>query len=82
MTEEELLKVPFRWSGRVSMAHEHTTTYINTDYGFIMVVRVSVLKNGRFGRERREFQYNGMWYKKFDKFLEAIKEVELKLIEK
>jgi hypothetical protein len=39
---------------------------------------VSVLKSGRFGRERREFKYNGMWYKKFDKFLEAIKDVEFK----
>lgn len=46
-----------------------------------MVVRVSVLKSGTFGKERREFQYNGMWYKKFDKFLETIKEVELNLIE-
>lgn len=79
MTKEELAKVPFTQCGHLSMEREHSSSYINLDYGFKMVVRVKVLKDGfRFGKSRREYYYDGKWYKKFDKFLEAIKDVEFK----
>lgn len=79
MTREQLEKVPFRMSGHVSMAHEHTATYVNQQCGFVMVCRTKVIKNGMdFGKTRREFLYNGQRYKKLDAFLEAIKDVEFK----
>lgn len=79
MTKEELAKVPFRFCGHISMAHEHTTTYANTEYGFKMVARTKVIKNGMdFGKTRREYYYDGKWYKKLDDFVEAIKNVEYK----
>lgn len=80
MTREQLEKVPFRMSGHVSMAHEHSATYVNQQYGFVMVCRTKIIKNGmEFGKTRREFQYKGKWYKKLDDFLEAIKDVEFKI---
>lgn len=79
MTQEELEKVPFRMTAHVSMAHEHTATYVNQQYGFIMVCRTRVTKNGTdFGKTRREFVYEGKRYKKLEGFLEAIKDVEFK----
>ena len=80
MTREQLEKVPFRMSGHVSMAHEHSATYVNQQYGFVMVCRTKIIKNGmEFGKTRREFQYKGKWYKKLDDFLEAIRDVEFKI---
>lgn len=79
MTKEELAKVPFSCCGHVSMAHEHTTTYVNIQYGFKMVARTKVIKNGMgFGKTRREYYYDGKWYKKLDDFVEAINHVEFK----
>ena len=79
MTREQFEKVPFRMSGHVSMAHEHTATYVNQQYGFVMVCSTKVIKNGMdFGKTRREFLYKGDRYKKLDDFLEAIKDVEFK----
>lgn len=79
MTRQEFEKIPFRMSGHVSMAHEHTTTYVNADYSFVIVCRTKVIKNGLdFGKTRREYLYKGERYKKFDKFLEAIKDVKFK----
>ena len=61
------------------MAHEHTATYMSKQYGFIIVCRTKVINNGMdFGKTRREFGYQGKWYKKLDDFLEAIKDVEFK----
>ena len=83
MKAEELKKVPFRFCGHISMADEHQSTYCNEQYGFKMVTITPCYDDGmRFGRTRRHFYYNGKWYKSLKKFLEAIKDVELKLIEK
>ena len=79
MTREELAKVPFRMSGHVSMAHEHVSTYVNQQYGFILIDRAKVIKGGTdFGKAKREYIYQGKTYKKYDQFLEAIKDVEFK----
>lgn len=77
MTKDELSKVPFRMSGHVSMAHEHTTTYVNQQYGFILIDRAKVIKGGMgFGKTKRAYKYNGKVYKSYDSFCEAIKDVE------
>ena len=83
MTLEELMKVPFRFCGHISMADEHQSTYCNEQYGFKMVTITPRYDDGmRFGRTRRHFYYNGKWYKSLKKFLEAIKDIEFRLIEK
>jgi hypothetical protein len=77
MTREQLEKVPFRMAGHVSMEHEHTATYVNQQYGFVMVCRTKVTKNGTdFGKTRRVFIYEYKKYNKLEDFLEAIKDVE------
>lgn len=83
MTYEELKQVPFRSCGHCSMADEHTSTYINSQYGFKMLGITACYDEGmRFGRTRKHFYYGGKWYKSMKKFLEAIKDVEFKPIEK
>lgn len=83
MTLEELNKVPFQWCGHTSMADEHRSLYVNTQYAFKMMTITSCYDNGmRFGRTRKHFYYDGKWYKSMKKFLEAIKDVEFKPIEK
>lgn len=79
MTKDELSKVPFRMSGHVSMAHEHTTTYVNQQYEFILIDRAKVIKDGMgFGKTKREYCYQGKVYKKYEQILDAIKDVEFK----
>ena len=65
MKKEQLEKVPFRMAGHVSMAHEHTATYVNQQYGFVMVCCTKVTKNGMdFGKTRRVFIYEHKKYYK------------------
>ena len=83
MTKEELAKVPFKHCGRISFSFEHQSTYYNEQYGFKMVAITPCRDVGMtFGRTKKHFYYNGEWYKSLNKFLEAIKDVEFKPIEK
>lgn len=77
MTKEELAKVRFKCAGHISLEGEHQTSYYNEQYGFSMV-EVTKMKRGGFdvGKSHREYCYKGKWYRKLDKFLEAIKDVE------
>lgn len=78
MTKEELNKIPFRFVSHMSMEHEHSATYVNDEYGFAMCSHTKKNKYGDFGRTYRHFMYQGVVYKSLPKFLEAIKDVELK----
>ena len=83
MTLEELNKVPFKWCSHISLSYEHVSSYVNEQYGFRMMTITPCYDNGmRFGRTRKHFYYDGKWYKSMKKFLEAIKDVEFKEIEK
>lgn len=77
MTKEEFEKVPFKMASHVSMVHQHTITYANRQYGFVLVCSTAVKKNGfEFGKTKRTFIYDGKKYNSLDAFLEAIKDVE------
>lgn len=75
MTLEELKKVPFRMQSHMALADEHIATYINEQYGFMMIVRTPKKGEFTFGRAKRHFGYRGALYKSLPKFLEAIKDV-------
>lgn len=63
------------------MEDEHQSSYYNEQYGFKMVVVTKRYDEGmRYGRSRRYYYYNGKWHGWMKKFLEAIKDVELKEI--
>ena len=79
MTREEFEKVPFKLTGHVSMVHQHTMTYANRQYGFVLVFSTAVKKDGfEFGKTKRTFIYDGKKYNNLESFLEAIKDVEYK----
>lgn len=79
MTKEEFEKIPFKRGCHLAMADAYESTYYNDEYGFMIVGIVKRTQDGYgLGRSHREYCYNGIWYKKFDKFLEAIKDVEFK----
>ena len=77
MTKEEFEKVPFKMASHVSMVHQHTITYVNRQYGFVLVCSTAVKKDGfEFGKTKRIFIYDGKKYNSLESFLEAIKDVE------
>lgn len=77
MTKEEFEKVPFKMTSHVSMVHQHTITYANRQYGFVLVCSTAVKKDGfEFGKTKRTFIYDGKKYNSLDAFLEAVKDVE------
>lgn len=79
MTKEEFEKIPFKAGAHLSMADAYESVYYNDEYGFT-VVEITKRTQGGYGlgKSHREYRYKGVWYKKFDKFLEAIKDVEFK----
>lgn len=76
MTLEELRKVRFRMQSHMAMEDEHIATYINEQYGFVMIVRTPKKDEFTFGRAKRHFVYRGVTYKTLPKFMGAIKDVE------
>lgn len=78
MTKEELGKIPFSFVSHLSMEHEHSSTYANYDYGFMMCHRTKCVDGITFGRTLTHYMYKGKIYKSLPKFLEAIKDVEFK----
>lgn len=77
MTREEFGKVPFKYGGHLSLECEHQSSYYNEQYGFGFV-DITKMKCGgmEVGKTHREYYYKGKYYRKLDKFLEAIKDVE------
>ena len=79
MTKEELAKVPFKAGGHLAMEDAYESTYYNDEYGFTIAEITKRTQGGYgIGKSHKEYCYKGKWYKKFDKFLEAIKDVEFK----
>ena len=78
MTAEELAKVRFKSAGHIAFSDEHQCIYNNEQYGFTMVDIVKMNRGGmEVGRGHREYCYKGKWYRRLEKFLEAIKDVEV-----
>lgn len=75
MTLEELKKVRFRMQSHLAMEDEHIATYVNDQYGFMMIVRTPKKDEFTFGKAKRHFVYRGVTYKTLPKFMEAIKDV-------
>ena len=79
MIKEELAKIPFKTGGHLALEGEYRQNYYNEQYGFALVDITKRSGQGFVsGKTRREYLYQGKRYKKFDKFLEAIKDVEFK----
>ena len=78
MTKEELSKVPFRMTWHMNMEHEHTSTYVNTDYDFGMCRHTKCIDGIACGRTYTHYRHGNKVYKSLKKFLEAIKDVEFK----
>ena len=78
MTKEELSKVPFRMTWQMNMEHEHTSTYVNTDYDFGMCCHTKCIDGIDCGRTYTHYRHGNKVYKTLKKFLEAIKDVEFK----
>lgn len=77
MTREELEKVPFKYAGHLSLEGQHQSSYYNEKYGFSMVVVTKMNRGGmEAGKSHREYCYKNKWYRRIDKFLEAIKDVK------
>lgn len=78
MTKEELSKVPFTLLWHMNMEHEHTSTYVNFDYGFGMCSHTKCIDGIACGRTYTHYCHGNKVYKSLKKFLEAIKDVEFK----
>ena len=81
MTEEQIKKISFHFSGHMSMADEHTSTYVSDDGRFAFCDHTKVKEDfegmQEFGRTYRHYMYDGRVYKSWKKFVEALKDVEL-----
>ena len=60
----------------MAMADEHIATYINEQYGFMMIVRTPKKDEFTYGKAKRHFVYRGVTYKTLPKFMEAIKDIQ------
>ena len=79
MTRKEFEKISFKHGWHLAMEDAYESTYYNDEYGFT-IAEITKRTHGGYGlgKSRKEYNYKGIWYKKFDKFLEAIKDVEFK----
>lgn len=78
MTKEELSKVPFQMTWHMNMEHEHTSTYVNTDYDFGICRHTKCIDGIACGLTYTHYRHRNKVYKSLKKFLEAIKDVEFK----
>ena len=77
MTEEELGKIPFRFTGHLSMEGEHCSTYESID-GRLGVCHHVPFKDGEpYGRAYTHYRIDKKVYKTRKKFIEALKDFEL-----
>lgn len=77
MTPEELTKIPFHSECHLSMEHEHCTTYASED-GRIKICDHVPYKDGvPKGKSYRHYMLDGNVFKKWDKFIEALKDFKI-----
>lgn len=77
MTIEEFDTLKFRCTGHVSAKDYHTATYINSDYGIMIISQCNMRDGEPYGRESKRFVYNGKRYSQ-KKFYEVLKDIEYK----
>lgn len=78
MTLEELRKIPFHFECHLNMEGEHCTTYASED-GRIKICDHVPYKDGvPKGKSYRHYMLDGKVFKKWDKFIEALKDFEIK----
>lgn len=80
MTEEELKKVPFRMVAHLAMEDEHCCTYISYDGRLGFCDHTPKNKYGDFRNGYRHWQIDSKIYKTKEKFLEALKEFNPKIV--
>lgn len=77
MTLEELTRIPFHFECHLNMEDEHCTTYANDD-GRIKICDHVPYKDGEpKGRTYRHYMLDGKVFKKWDKFIEALKDFKI-----
>lgn len=77
MTLEEFTKIPFHFECHLSMEYEHCTTYASDD-GRIKICDHVHYKNGEpKGRTYRHWMLDGKVFKKWEKFIEALKDFKI-----
>lgn len=74
MTEEELKKVKFRFVCHLNMEDENSSTYESEDGKLGFCDHVPKRPNGTFRKGYRHYRIEGKIYKKYDKFIEALKD--------
>lgn len=74
MTESDLAKIKFRFVMSMSGEYEHMVSYESVDHipTIAICIHTPVRKDGTFGRESRNYLFNGKVYKTKKKFLESI----------
>ena len=78
MTESDLAKIKFKFVMSMSGEYEHMVSYESVDHipAIGICIHTPVRKDGTFGRESRNYRFNGKTYKTKNKFLEAMTEFE------
>lgn len=77
MTPEELTKIPLHFVSHLSMEHKHCTVYASED-GRISICDHVPYKDGEpKGRTYRHWMLDGKVFKKWDKFIEALKDFKI-----
>jgi len=80
MTEQELAKIPFHCIGSLAMEDEHCLTYISKDGRLGFCDHTKKKKDGTFGKSYRHYQIDGKVYTSKEKFVEALKEFNQKIV--
>lgn len=74
MTEEELKKIPFHFTGSMALASEHTCAYSSPDGKLGFCDHTPVKGYMEYGRTYRHYRIGAKIYKSYRKFLEALEQ--------
>ena len=81
MTEEEVKKIAFHMQCHMSMAKEHTCTYVDDSGRLGFCDHTPVIGDfedwQEFGRPYRRYRIDDKVFKSYKKWIEALREVEL-----
>ena len=78
MTEQDLAKIKFRFVMSMSLSYEHMLSYESVDHipTIGICIHTPVRKDGTFGREYRQYLFNGKTYKTKKNSLEVMTVLE------
>lgn len=77
MTVEELKKIPLHFVCHLNMGDVHTTTYASEDNRIGICDHVPYKDGEPKGRTYRHWMLDGKVFKKWDKFVEALKDFKI-----